>query len=54
MPENRKGSLGGDETAAIVSFLLKANELPPGQKDLPSELSTLNRITMTNRSSKSR
>jgi len=52
MPENRKGSLSGDEYAAIVSFLLKANELPPGQKDLPSELSTLNRITMANRSPK--
>jgi len=49
MPENRAGSLSGDEYAAIVSFLLKANELPAGQQDLPSELSTLNRLTMTNR-----
>jgi mono/diheme cytochrome c family protein len=52
MPENKKGSLSGDEYAAIVSFVLKANELPPGEKDLPSELATLNRITMTNRSPK--
>jgi cytochrome c len=49
MPENRKGSLSGDEYAAIVSFVLKANELPPGGKDLPSELSALSRITMTSR-----
>ena len=52
MPENRAGSLSGDEYAAIVSFLLKSNQLPAGQKDLPPELSTLNRIIMTNHSPK--
>lgn len=48
MPENQPGSLSGDEAAAVVSFLLKANQLPAGQKDLPSEVSALNRIIMTN------
>ena len=52
MPTNRAGSLSGDEYAAIVSFLLKANELPAGQTELPTELSTLNRIIMTNHSPK--
>ena len=52
MPENRSGSLSGDEYAAIVSFLLKANQFPAGQKELPSELSTLNRIILTNQSPK--
>jgi hypothetical protein len=48
MPENRAGSLSGNEYAAIVSFVLKANQLPAGQKDLPAELSTLQRILITN------
>ena len=52
MPENRKGSLSGDEYAAIVGFILKANQLPAGQKDLPSDLSTLNRIIMTDHNPK--
>jgi hypothetical protein len=48
MPENRGGSLGGDEYAAIVSFVLKANALPAGQKDLSADVSTLKRILITN------
>jgi cytochrome c len=52
MPENRAGSLSGDEYAAIVSFVLKANELPAGQKDLPAELSTLKGILITNHNPK--
>ena len=52
MPENKAGSLDGPESAAIVSFLLKSNDLPSGQKDLPSDMPTLNRIGLTNRKPK--
>ena len=52
MPENQAGSLSDQEYTAVVSFILKANELPAGQKDLPSELPTLGRIIMTNQSPK--
>jgi cytochrome c5 len=47
MPEKQPGSLKDDEYAAIVSFVLKANEVPPGPKDLPTELATLRRIVMS-------
>ena len=52
MPENRPGSLGDQEYAAIVSFILKANELPAGAKDLPSDSATLRRMVMTNQKEK--
>jgi mono/diheme cytochrome c family protein len=53
MPEHRAGSLSGDEYAAIVSFVLKANQLPEGRQDLPAELSTLKRILLTSHNPKS-
>lgn len=52
MPEKQPGSLKDDEYAAIVSFVLKANEVPTGAKDLPTELATLRRIAITNPSQK--
>ena len=52
MPEHRAGSLSDDEYAAIVSFVLNANQMPAGQTDLPAELPTLKRIMITNRDSK--
>lgn len=50
MPEGQPGSLSPQEYAEIVSFVLSANKIPAGTKDLPTELSTLNQIVMTNRS----
>jgi hypothetical protein len=52
MPENQPQSLSDQEYAAIMSFILKANELPAGPTDLPSELAALRRIIITTRSSK--
>jgi mono/diheme cytochrome c family protein len=52
MPDNEPGSLSGQEYAAIVSFVLKANEVPAGTKELSSDVSTLNRIMITNHGAK--
>jgi hypothetical protein len=42
------GSLKDDEYLATVSFILKANEVPTGTKDLSTDLATLRRFVMTN------
>jgi mono/diheme cytochrome c family protein len=52
MPEKQPHSLPDQEYAAIVSFVFRANEIPLGPRDLPSDPSVLNRILMTNHSPK--
>lgn len=52
MPDNEPGSLSDQESAAIIGFVLKANEAPAGNNDLPSEVSTLNHILITNHGAK--
>lgn len=46
MPEKQPGSLADDEYAAIVSFILKANDVPAGTQDLPAEPTTLRGILL--------
>ena len=52
MPEKQPGSLEDQEYAAIVSFILKANEWPAGSKELPPDLATLRRIILIDLSQK--
>lgn len=52
MPEKQPGSLKDAEYAAIASFVLQANEVPPGAKDLPTEPATLRRIAITSQGPK--
>ena len=49
MPVNKEGSLADAEYAEIVSFILRANELPASQTELPADLATLQRIAIANR-----
>jgi mono/diheme cytochrome c family protein len=52
MPVNKEGSLADAEYAEIVSFILRANELPAGQTELPIDLAALQRIAIANRTTK--
>ena len=47
MPENRGGTLGDDEVAAIVSYVLQSNEFPAGRNALPAEVAALKHIMIT-------
>lgn len=46
MPKNKPDSLTPDVVVDIVSFLLKANEMPPGRDELPPDLEQLKQIVM--------
>lgn len=46
MPQFAPGSLKPDETAKIVAFLLKANDLPSGSQSLPSGAADMARIML--------
>ena len=37
MPPGKEGQLGGQENADITAFILKVNQFPPGQTELPSQ-----------------
>jgi mono/diheme cytochrome c family protein len=44
MPKNDPGTLTGAETAQVVAYLLKINELPEGKTDLPEDTAALKAI----------
>lgn len=46
MPQFAPGSLTPDETARILAYLLKANELPAGAQALPADSAALKRILL--------
>jgi mono/diheme cytochrome c family protein len=50
MPQNKPDSLTPQAVIDIVSFLLKANDMPEGQTELPPDLEQLKTIVMTDRS----
>jgi cytochrome c len=47
MPQNKPDSLTPQTVIDIMSFLLKENEMPAGQTELPPELETLKQILVT-------
>lgn len=47
MPKNKPDSLTPDIVIDIVSFLLKANEMPAGREELPPDLEKLKQIVLT-------
>ena len=47
MPKNRPDSVMPNVVADIVAFILKANEFPAGQSELPPNLDTLKGILLT-------
>ena len=49
MPQNAPDSLTPEIVADIVSFLLKANDMPPGSSELPADVERLKGILMTER-----
>jgi mono/diheme cytochrome c family protein len=49
MPQNKPDSLTPDTVIDIVSFLLKANEVPPGAAELPADLEKLREVVFTER-----
>lgn len=44
MPADKPGTLSRAATADIVAYILKANKLPAGKKDLPSDADALKQI----------
>ena len=46
MPQGAGLSLADRDYAAVVSYLLSANDLPPGQHELPTDVETLHAITI--------
>lgn len=47
MPKNKPDSLTPNVVIDIVSFLLKANEMPAGRDELPPDLEKLQQIVLT-------
>jgi len=47
MPKNKPDSVMPNIIVDIVSFILKANDMPAGQKELPPNLETLKGILVT-------
>ena len=44
MPKNDPGSLSPEQTAELVSYILKINKVPPGKTDLPADIDPLKDI----------
>jgi len=44
MPADKPGTLSRQQTADILAFTLASNNFPAGQKDLPSDATTLAKI----------
>ena len=49
MPSDDPGNLSRREYADIVAYLLGSNEFPVGDKELPSDIATLNEIRIENK-----
>lgn len=47
MPADHPGSLSREDNGAIVAFILQANEMPAGEKDLRTEADWLAKIRFT-------
>lgn len=47
MPGDHPGSLSRDDNAAILAFILRSNEMPAGEKDLPTDSDSLAKIRFT-------
>jgi mono/diheme cytochrome c family protein len=45
MPEDAPGSLSAQRYADVLAYVLKLNNLPPGDQELPAELAPLQAIT---------
>lgn len=52
MPADHPGSLSREDNSAILAFMLQANEMPAGDKDLPTESELLAKIRFTAAKSK--
>ena len=52
MPQNRPATVPTEELAEILSFLLHANKIPPGQRELPDDPSDLQDILFVARPEK--
>jgi hypothetical protein len=52
MPQNAPGSLSRKAYIELLSFLLKANDFPPGNEDLRDDPTVLKAITIKKNSSK--
>jgi mono/diheme cytochrome c family protein len=44
MPKNDPGTLSGAETAQVIAYLLKLNDVPTGKTDLPEDAEALKGI----------
>jgi hypothetical protein len=44
MPKNEPGSLAPEEYADVVAYLLRMNDMPPGDQDLPADSVALKKI----------
>lgn len=52
MPKNDPGSLGSDDVADVMAYLLKMNAMPAGKEELPPDADSLKKIRIeTKRSS---
>jgi S-disulfanyl-L-cysteine oxidoreductase SoxD len=45
MPQNNPGTLTPETTADLVAFILKLNEFPAGEAEIPADLEAVNKIT---------
>jgi len=52
MPGDHPGSLSREDNGAILAFILRSNEMPPGEKDLPIDSDSLAKIRFTAAKSK--
>lgn len=52
MPGDHPGTLSREENGAILAFILQANDMPAGDKDLPTESESLAKIRFTAAKSK--
>jgi mono/diheme cytochrome c family protein len=54
MPEDHPGRLSDPETADVVAYILSLNGFPAGEKELPTDISVLNRIRITGKADTAR
>ena len=44
MPADAPGTLSKEDAAAVLAYILKINDMPPGKNELPAEHDALARI----------
>jgi S-disulfanyl-L-cysteine oxidoreductase SoxD len=47
MPGDHPGSLSREDNGAILAFILRSNEMPVGEKDLPTDSDSVAKIRFT-------